>query len=251
MTAYRIKESGPFVPRRLRYIPFDLDANGEVNVHAGANIHMEHDNAGKTTREVISYDSPTIESLETLDIEKLYGKRNTRTVVERNADGHIVSITEGVGLVADEEEEMRRIEEWNGGHSDLAFAYKGNQNHIRGDRWGMCSVGLQEVIARKKNGKRHEAEVLVYSIKMCTKIHHFMQDNPEALSAFDSELNNKMNALFAEHARDLIIPDDSEREFLSDSRIDGFVSILNEGPGIVAPELSLRLQSIRRLRRAL
>ena len=66
---------------------------------------------------------------------------------------------------------------------------------------GEC-VPLQssELIARKKNGKRQESEVRVFDTKLCRKIDEFIDGNPVLRSAFDEDPNDRLAAVFAEHA---------------------------------------------------
>ena len=241
LKGYRIRESGPFVPRRYRYIPFEIKSDGELTVYKHDGIHYERKKTGKIKKEVITYSSPSLESLETLDLSQLTGNVETKVIVERNSDGHITAITEGVGLVTDEEAEMRRIEQWNGGDADLAFAYRGTKTTF-GMAAGQCvPLDSRELVTQKRGGERRETEIRVFDTKLCRKLHEALGENHEMRAAFEGELNSNVTRIFVNHAREFVIPENEDNEFLSNSKVQQLVNILSDEYA-TAPELSLKLQ---------
>ena len=219
---YRVKISGPFVPQRLRYIPFHLQPNGQIDLHEGAKISQERNSAGKIIRETITYHSPSLESLETLGPDQLKGNKETKIIIERNSHGYITGITENVGLVSGEDEEnkeIERIKSWNGGDAELAFAYLGTQTTFKVEAGECVATESKELIAHMKNGKRQETEIIVFNTKLCHEIDEFIYKNTEARGTFDKTLNDKMVAVLLEHAREFLVPTDREKEFISDAKI--------------------------------
>lgn len=220
---YRTKNSSQFVPKRLRYIPFHLKVDGSIALHKGATMEEEITRAGRVGRQIITHQSPTIESLETLDPDKLGPEtRPVKVVIERNSEGDITAITENIDLITEEEEdgEIERIRNWAGGDAELAFAYKGTRTKFT-VRAGECvPLESEELIVHYKDGRKQESKIHVFDTELCHRIDEFMDENPEARAAYDRNLNNKMETLFAEYAPELIVPEDKEKEFLSNSKID-------------------------------
>ena len=243
LKGYRLKDSGPFVPKRYRHIPFNLKNDGRIAILDGAKKSQQRNSAGTVVREIVTYSSPSLESLERkepnhLEIE-IHG---VNIVVKRDSQGHITSITEDVGLVSDEDAEIQRINRWNGGDEELAFAYLGTRTTFKVAA-GEC-VPLQSKVLisqRTEDGDRARKEILLYDNNLCRQIYTFINENPEARRAFDKDLNRKMTSIFVRHAEELIIPSEPKKELLSDEKINDLVGILN-GDYRNAPELSLRLQ---------
>ena len=239
---YRIKKGGPFVPQRLRYIPFDLQPNGQIALHDGAKISQERNSAGKIIRETITYHSPTLETLETLDPDQLKGNKEIKIIIDRSSHGYITAITENVGLVAGEEEENKEIERitnWNGGDAELAFAYLGTQTTFKVASGECVPLESKELIARKKNDKRQETEILVFNTKLCRKIEEFINSNPTTRAAFDKNLNDKMAAILDEYAGEIISPTDEDKAFLSNAKVD---DLINKDARSAVSRQSLKLQ---------
>lgn len=229
---YRIKRGGPFVPQRLRYVPFHLMADGSIVLHKGAAMEEEITRAGRVGRQIITHQSRTIESLETLDSDKLSQEtRPVKVVIERNSDGDITAITENIDLIPEEEEddEIERITNWVDGDTELAFAYKGTRTTFT-VRAGECvPLESEELIVRYKDGRKQESKIRVFDTELCRQIEEFVIENPEARATYGRNLNDKMASLFAEHASELIFPEDKEKEFLSNSKIDELVNGVFKG----------------------
>ena len=66
-----------------------------------------------------------------------------------------------------------------------------------------------------------------------------MDDNREAATgAFNEHLNNEMSELFAQYASELISPEDKEKVFLSNSKID---ELLDERAGATLRSLRMNI----------
>lgn len=112
---YRTKRTGAFVPRRWRYIPFDLQDDGSIKLHSGASQEILRHSNGVVQQTTIVHQSPSLEELEMQDAAALSGEtRAVETIVERDAQGNITSITENRGLISPEEEgrEIHRAFSW-------------------------------------------------------------------------------------------------------------------------------------------
>lgn len=230
---YRTKNSGPFVPKRLRYIPFHLMADGSIALHKGATMEEEITRADRVGRQIITHQSPTIESLETLDPDKLGPEtRPVKVVIERNSEGDITAITENIDLITEEEEdgEIERIKNWAGGEAELAFAYKGTRTTFS-VRVGECvPLESEELIVHYKDGRKQESKIRVFDTELCHRIYDFIAEGPEARATYGRDLNDKMASLFAEHALELIAPEDKEKEFLSNSKKDELINEFGNSP---------------------
>ena len=239
---WRTKKSGPFVPPRLRHIAFDLRPDGTIAVHQGARKIEESDGEGNTGKEIIIFRSPTLESLEALDPGQLKGSKEVKAIIERNIQGHITSITENVGLVAEEDEdrEIERIAEWNGGDAELAFAYKGTRTEFKVAANECVPMESKELLVRTKNEERQEIEIVVFDTKLCRKIREFFNTNPTVLT-FDDALNGEMAGILATDARELIVSIDERREFLSNAKVN---ELVNYDISSTRPRYSLRIQAL-------
>ena len=218
---YRAKYSGPFVPTRWRYVPFDLEHDGQLTVDEGVEKSVEHDHAGRIVREIMTYSSPSLESLETLGTAELRPEiHGVKVVVERNSRGNITAITENVGLVTDEDSEIDRIEAWNEGDEELAFAYRATRTEFKVTAGECVPMKSKELVVIYRDDKRQEVEIVIFDTELCRRIEEFFSRNPRARSAFDKDLNSKMVEIFAASAKGLIAPKDMEKEFLTIQKID-------------------------------
>ena len=233
LKGYRIKESGPFVPQRLRYIPFDLLDNGAISIHEGASLTRVGRN------EIVTYESPEIVALENLDTSIARpATRTVQVVIERDAPGHVTAIVENRGLVADVDQEIERIEEWNG-DPELAFAYKETRTTF-GVFGGKCvPMRSNEIIVRNKNGAKQRTEIVVFDTRLCHAIQVFFYDNREVTAAFDSRLNREMANLFATHGKTYFSPEDKGIEFLSNDKIN---ELVDQQLSSRAPRYDFRMQ---------
>ena len=244
LKGYRTKKSGPFVPERLRYIPFHLKIDGSVVLHEGATMEEEINRAGRVGRQIIRYQSPDIESLEMLDVANFGTEtKPVKVIIERDSQGHITAITENIDLITDEEEddEIERIRNWAGGDADLSFAYKGTRTTFGIIRGSCLPLESKELIVRYKDGKKQDTEIVVFNTKLCQKIREFIVYNQEAKSCFDRDFNTRFAELLDENARELLFPEDKEKEFLSNDKVN---ELINKDNISTAPKLSLRLQAL-------
>ncbi len=212
---YRTKKSGPFVPERLRYFPFDLHDDGSISVHQGASLSRAGGN------EVISYESPDIVALENLDTSiARTATRTVQVVIERNAQGHITSIVENRGLVADENQEIKRIEQWSG-DPELAFAYRETRTTF-GVFGGQCvPMKSEEIVVHNKDGQRQQTEIVVYDTKLCQRIERYLDDNGLSTLRKDAGIEE----ILGEHGKDFFNPDDSRADlFLSNDKVNELVN---------------------------
>ena len=207
---YRIKKSGPYVPTRLRYIPFDLKDDGSLSVHSDARLS----HSGR--HEVITYESPDIVFLESLEEDSApRTSRAVQTIVERNSQGHITAIVENRGLVADEDAEIKRIEQWSG-NPDLAFSYKETRTTFAIVQGVCVPMSSNEIVVRKQNAQRQLLKIPVFDTKFCQAIRHFGRENRTIWGSFNRTMNSRMNDLFREHE---YVMGDQEDRFLSYKKI--------------------------------
>ena len=241
LKGYRTKQSGPFVPKRLRYVPFDLQSDGSTELHEDAKEALEKYGNRAIKKQIITYQSPSLESLEQLDkSQPTTQTRPVQVIIERNSQGHITSIIENRGLVTvgEQDSEIERIKQWSG-DADLAFAYKETKTTFKVAAGQCVPLKSSEIIVRNKDGKKQQTEILNYSTKLCHKIQEFFDNNPKAKGCFDLNLNHEMNKIFATYAKELFNPDDKENKFLSNDKIS---ELINKGLHSKASKHSLRMQ---------
>ena len=221
---WRIEKS-PFARDRLRYVPFDISPGGDLVLHHGVDVErsLEGDNAGYVIKESVTHYSPTLESLETLDPEKLSAPtQKVRVVVERNREGHIAAITENVGLVTDEDNEIARMGERNK-DEELGFAYLGTRTEFD-VRAGECvPMKRSMLIAYERDGERREGEVAVFDTQLCGAIDQFPSEQQFRLPSwrvYDDRTNDNMADLLKKFAPDWFQRDDEGRGFLSSAKWD-------------------------------
>ena len=124
----------PFVPRRLRYIPFTLRKDGTISTenHDVNNIATQYHANGEIKQQTIEYMSPSLKALESLEInEDAPRDQKAKAVITRDRYGNITEIVEGKGLVsdADNDKEIDRMRETIE-DPELAFAYKGTRTRF-------------------------------------------------------------------------------------------------------------------------
>ena len=159
-------------------------------------------------------------------------------VIERNAQGHITAIVENRGLVANDDEEFKRMEARNGSR-DLAFSYQETRTTYEVVE-GVCTpMKSREIVRRKKNEEWKETEIVVFDTKLCQEIQRFTFKNYRSGGSFDKELRPKMAELFRTHAREYLVPENKEAEFLSDAKI---VEVVNSRYRKSNPAYDLRTQ---------
>ena len=239
---WRIEKGSPFVPRRLRYVPFDISPDGDLVLHDGGDVEksLERDNTGNVIKETVTHHSSTLETLETLDPAKLsMPTQKVSVVVERNREGHITAITENVGLVTDEDSEIARMGDRNK-DEELGFAYLGTRTEFD-IRAGECVPMKRSIlIAYKRDGERLEGEIAVFDTQLCRAIEDFIVENEHFSGVFLRHKNDQMAELLESHAPDLFLSGgDSARRFLPNDKID---ELLNKHYSSKSPVRSLELQ---------
>ena len=237
---YRNKRSGPFVPRRLRLIPFDLQDDGSVKLHAGATLSTQEHPNGAISKQTIVHQSSPLQDLEKLASDKFSGEtRRVESVIERNTQGHITKIIENRGLVTQEEQdrEIARMAEWS--RYDLPFAYVETQTSFTVTKGQCVPLESREIVVRERNGKKVQSHIVAFDTRLCRRINEFLYKRPGVLEFFSSDTGEAMIDLFEEEAQALLFPDNKDREFLSDGEIN---EIANEHLSQYHGRRSLRMQ---------
>ena len=190
---FPIIRSGPFVPDRLRFIPFDLQKDGSIEVHEDLVVSRETRKIDGGTETTIRYASPPLDMLESLDAGKriramvnahragLSGDGDTKpkpaeVVIKRDEDGNISEIVESAPFNRkDSFEHYASLKE-----NRTQFEIKN----------GQCVPTRLSLVVQEGTGLK--AESVTHFTPICRDFIELFEENPQLTYAINKEINDEV-----------------------------------------------------------
>ena len=190
---FYIIRSGPFVPDRLRFIPFDLQKDGYIEVHEDLVVSRETRKVDGGTETTIHYASPPLDMLESLKSGKrirvmvnahqagLSGDGDTKpkpakVVIKRDEDGNISEIIEEL---PDNKNDI----------SDLYTSLLENRTTFE-IKNGQCVPIRLSFQVRSTTG--YTAESVTHFTPLCRDFIELFEENPQLTHAISKQINDEV-----------------------------------------------------------
>ena len=190
---FPIIRSGPFVPDRLRFIPFDLQKDGSIEVHEDLVVSKETRKVDGGTETTIHYASPPLDMLESLDS----GKR-IRAMVNANraglsGDGDAKPKPAKVVIKRDEDGNISEIiEELPDNKNDISTLYTSLlENRTTFEiKNGQCVPIRLSFQVRSTTG--YTAESVTHFTPLCRDFIELFEENPQLTHAISKQINDEV-----------------------------------------------------------
>ena len=190
---FYIIRSGPFVPDRLRFIPFDLQKDGSIEVHEDLVVSRETRKIDGGTETTIRYASPPLDMLESLDS----GKRIRAMVNAHRAglsgDGDAKPKPAKVVIKRDEDGNISEIiEELPDNKIDISTLYTSlleNRTTFE-TKNGQCVPIRLSMVVRSTTG--YTAESVTHFTPLCRDFIELFEENPQLTHAISKQINDEV-----------------------------------------------------------
>ena len=190
---FPIIRSGPFVPHRLRFIPFDLQKDGSIEVHEDLVVSKETRKVDGGTETTIHYASPPLDMLESLKS----GKRIKAMVNAHRAglsgDGDAKPKPAKVVIKRDEDGNISEIiEELPDNKIDISTLYTSlleNRTTFE-TKNGQCVPIRLSFQVRSTTG--YTAESVTHFTPLCRDFIELFEENPQLTYAISKEINDEV-----------------------------------------------------------
>ena len=190
---FYIIRSGPFVPDRLRFIPFDLQKDGSIEVHEDLVVSKETRKVDGGTETTIHYASPPLDMLASLDS----GKR-IRAMVNANraglsGDGDAKPKPAKVVIKRDEDGNISEIiEELPDNKNDISTLYTSLlENRTTFEiKNGQCVPIRLSMVVRSTTG--YTAESVTHFTPLCRDFIELFEENPQLTHAISKQINDEV-----------------------------------------------------------
>ena len=218
--AFRIHLNGPFVPDRLRYMPFDIQQDGSIRLHErpkgshGEIVSQETNRTDDGTETVIYHLSAPLEALQVLDGRLIAPstKRTVRTIVVRDASGNISEIIEDQNLSTEELDALRAAADPN----DRYFAFLGTRTEYSVRNGECVPMRSSVVLFRATAAGDQRTEILTFSTSLCSDISELLEENFRTAIAFNAGVNRQFAGLLYRHLDDVTGSRPGYEPFLSE-----------------------------------
>ena len=197
---FYIIRSGPSVPDRLRFIPFDLQKDGSIEVHEDLVVSRETRKVDGGTETTIHYASPPLDMLESLKSGKrirvmvnahragLSGDGDTKpkpakVVIKRDEDGNISEI----------------IEELPDNKNDISALYTSlleNRTTFEIKNGQCVPIRLSMVV---RSSTKYAAEGVTHYTPLCRDVIELIEENPQLTYAIGKQINDDVVKTFDFH----------------------------------------------------
>ena len=188
---FHIIRNGPFVPDRLRFIPFDLQKDGSIEVHEDLVVSRETRKIDGGTETTIHYASPPLDMLESLDS----GKRIRAMVNAHRAglsgDGDAKPKPAKVVIKRDEDGNISEInEELPDNKNDISNLYTSLLRNITTFeiKNGQCVPIRLSFQVRSTTG--YTAESVTHFTPLCRDFIELFEENPQLTHAISKQIND-------------------------------------------------------------
>ena len=190
---FYIIRSGPFVLDRLRFIPFDLQKDGSIEVHEDLVVSKETRKVDGGTETTIHYASPPLDMLESLGS----GKRIRAMVNAHRAglsgDGDAKPKPAKVVIKRDEDGNISEIiEELPDNKTDISTLYTSlleNRTTFE-TKNGQCVPIRLSMVVRSTTG--YTAENVTHFTPLCRDFIELFEENPQLTYAISKEINDEV-----------------------------------------------------------
>ena len=199
---FYIIRSGPFVPDRLRFIPFDLQKDGYIEVHEDLVVSRETRKVDGGTETTIHYASPPLDMLESLKSGKrirvmvnahqagLSGDGDTKpkpakVVIKRDEDGNISEIIEEL---PDNKNDI----------SDLYTSLLENRTTFEIKNGQCVPIRLSMVV---RSSTKYAAESVTHYTPLCRDVIELFEENPQLTYAIGKQINDDVVKTFDLHLK--------------------------------------------------
>ena len=222
---FHIIRSGPFVPDRLRFIPFDLQKDGSIEVHEDLVVSRETRKIDGGTETTIHYASPPLDMLESLDS----GKRIRAMVNAHRAglsgDGDTKPKPAKVVIKRDEDGNISEInEELPDNKNDISTLYTSlleNRTTFE-TKNGQCVPIRLSMVVRSTTG--YPAENVTHFTPLCRDFIELFEENPQLTYAISKQINDEVVEAMRLPAQNLVShysfeefpPKEFTRKFIGD-----------------------------------
>ena len=206
-TAYKVKESGPFIAPRYRLVPFKFRENGRVKIykrsHGKPIIHEVTRAAGddsKIEHIEITYPLAPLEKLEDMEVVgDVSGWRQAKVLLYMDSEGDLARVVESMDL---DKAEISRLRDSERKTDYIAHSATTTLFEIKS---GKCvPMRMTETLisnADPEGNVTERAESVTFDTKMCSDIKKLFRRHPEAEAAFDGFLNSRVASVFAINGR--------------------------------------------------
>ncbi len=221
---FHIIRNGPFVPDRLRFIPFDLQKDGSIEVHEDLVVSKETRKVDGGTETTIHYASPPLDMLESLKS----GKRIRAMVNAHRAglsgDGDTKPKPAKVVIKRDEDGNISEInEELPDNKNDISTLYTSLLENrttfeIKNGQCVPIRLSLQV-----KTTRGYEAEAATLYTPLCRDFIELFEENPQLTYAISKEINDEVVEIITLHIGDVSIPQNAAERFPPEEVIHKFI----------------------------
>ena len=198
MSEGNIVRTGAYTPDRLRFIPFNLLKDGSIAVHEEKVISRETRKRQGGTVTIITYRSPSMRYLESLNFRSVSNYPNedkhetVKVVIRRDEGGNLSEILE---------ELPRNFAP--GAHQNVYSSIWGNRTTFEIKNGQCVPMRVSQLLIRRDGEK---AELGNHHTGLCRDLFEFHEKNPQVAYALKKEINQEVTAIFDLHRDNISKP---------------------------------------------
>ena len=216
LRGYKYLIPGPFLRNTLHYYPFRLQNDGRIKVSPDGDRavgQVKEWAQGKATHR-LDYPTPRIEHLRSSTFDSVEGKpdraRLAYLTITELEDGF--EVMEDFNLSPAEREASSHTYRGAFTYDKQGFVWTQTRTVFSFDSDECVPLKRSHILTHRDDSQR-KSEVTVFYTPLCREIKDFIERDPRMELAFDDELNDEVNNVFARHIGS-VTPQDGSEPFL-------------------------------------
>ena len=195
---HAMRSTGPFLPNRLYYNPFRLEADGEIvpNPHGVDGVLHTTSNEQNATVHVFDYPIPSLVDLQSASIEEVRTKpdRTRKARVTITQRPNTMEVIEDLNLGPDELDAAPTLPELE------HFVPQGTRT-VYDIEAGECTPRVRSEALGWRHGAdpRTRTRMLTFYMPLCQEIKDYIDGEPSIQGVFSDEVNEAMASIFYDH----------------------------------------------------
>ena len=209
---YAVRFKGPFLPYRVHYLPFRLEADGEVvpNPHGVDGVRHTTRNEGEATVDVLEYPLPSLADLQRQPgqsagdvLAEIVSKpdRPRRAVVTITRRPGTMEVVEDLNLAPEERNEAPAPPRLSVGESELEDFVPTGTRTVFDIEAGECVPRERTEMLVHREDPARRTEIVGFHLPFCRAIKGFIDREPGIQGVFANDVNSAMLEVFESHRR--------------------------------------------------